>query len=771
MNMSNEPVEHRMELERPSQKLYAPAVVNTYSIPQARPETEDPVELNVLMAALWERKAIIAGMAILGLLVGLGVSLLTTPTYRARASLQLEGFNNDQFLREVAPISPSLPNASPENYLQNAVKLLESETLAKRVAAKLGIHDGVQQEAWSQSMSQFGDWFHLLQPPAMTAEERRIQSVQKALNLRTSLQSQVIELFYDDRDPDRAAKGANTAASEFVNLNREARFQLAQDTTDWLNKQAGSLKATLENSNQQLLAFARSTGLVFAGKQGTLAEDRMRQVQDALAKAEADRATKQARYETAKANPDVLVSDALSSGPLRQYQTDLENLRRELAQLQTMYTPTNYKVQRVRAQIAEAEKSIAEERHDALDRLRTDFVSAASLEQLLSRTEAVQLKLVQQQMEKERQYDVKKSEIDATQRLYESMLEKMKEAGAASAFRSTNVRIIDPASVPSVPYSPKPPLNMAIGFAIGIVGGVGLTLLRAGSDNKVKRPGELSRLEVPELGVIPSAHIARALDPRESRRALLRGRLGELAIEGRHPDTSLWGESFRAVLTSILFSDSFRGGFRGNQESGRVLVVTSLDVKEGKTTVVANLARTAAERNRRVLVIDADLRRPRLHEWLGLPNTWGLTDMLHRGDFADLSRSPLEALVRPTRIPNLWILPSGAVEANAPRLLHSCSADLGALLRRFRREFDMVLIDTPPMTLYADGRLLGRMSDGLLVVVRANTRSREELRSAYLQFAQDQIPVLGTILNDWKMVSSRIRAYKRYQGHYGDQTA
>jgi succinoglycan biosynthesis transport protein ExoP len=771
MNMQNEPVEHHVELERTSPKRYAPAVVTTYAIPQVNSGAEDSVRLSVLMEALWERKAIIAGMALVGVLVGLAVTLFTTPTYRARASLELEGFNNDQFLREVAPISPSLPNASPENYLQNAVKLLESETLAKRVADKLAIPVPETEGGLSNLIGSLPKGIDFLGTPAMTPEERRVKIVQKALGVRTSLQSQVIELFYDAPDPARAAKGANAAASEFVNLNREARYQLAQDTTDWLNKQAASLKTTLENSNRQLQVFARSTGLVFAGKQSTLAEDRMKQVQDALAKAEADRASKQARYETAKANPAVLVSDALAAGPIRQYQTDLENLRRELAQLQTIYTPSNYKVQRVKAQIAETEQSIAEERQDGLERLRTDYAAASSLEQLLSKTEAVQLRMVEQQMENERQYDVKKGEIDATQRLYESMLEKVKEAGAASAFRTTNVRLIDPAGVPSVPYSPKPPLNMAIGFAIGAMGGIGLALLRAGSDNKVKRPGELSRLEVPELGVIPSAHVARELDPPDRRRALLQGRLGEAAIEGRHHDSSLWGESFRAVLTSILFSDSFRGGFRGNQESGRVLVITSLDVKEGKTTVVANLARTAAERNRRVLLIDADLRRPRLHDWLGVPNTMGLTDLLHRGDFADLSRSPLESLVLPTGVPNLWILPSGAVDANAPRLLYSCSADLGALLRHFRREFDLVLIDTPPMTLYADGRLLGRLSDGLVVVVRANTRSQEELRSAYVQFAQDQIPVLGTILNDWKMVSSKIRAYKRYQGQHEDRTA
>jgi uncharacterized protein involved in exopolysaccharide biosynthesis len=137
------------------------------------------------MGALWERKVIIAGMACLGLLGGLLVTSVTTPTYRARASLELEGFNNDQFLREVAPISPSLPNASPENYLQNAVRLLESETLAKRVADKLGIPTSEKDGGLAQKFDPLLEWISFLQSPAMTAEERRIQAVQKALGVRT----------------------------------------------------------------------------------------------------------------------------------------------------------------------------------------------------------------------------------------------------------------------------------------------------------------------------------------------------------------------------------------------------------------------------------------------------------------------------------------------------------------------------------------------------------------------------------------------------------
>jgi len=762
--MSRDRIGNRLEMERTGQNSYVPALVNNYTIPPVQP-AGDSVGLNELTTPLWRGKMTIIGVAVLGLLFGLGVSFLITPTYRARTSMQIQGLNNNQF----TPIS-SLPNTTPENYIQNEMKLLESDTLAKRVADKVGISvQDAQPGMVSALILQLRNQVGFLRPEPISDEERRIKIVQKALTVRSALQSQVLELFYDAPDPNLAARGANAVASEFVNLNRESRDQLAKDTTDWLNKQAADLRATLDASNRHLEAFARSSGLVFAGKQSTLAEEQMRQTQDSLAKAEADRANRQSRYEAAVANPGALMSDTLlTSSPLRQYQENLQKLREELAQLQTMYTPTNYKVERVQAQIAEAEKVIEKERDQAVGRLRTEYLAASGLERLLSQSQSTQLKTVEQQMDKERRYEVEKSEIDATQRLYESMLQKVKEAGAASALRTTNVRMIDAASVPSLPYSPNFPLNMAIGFAIGSLGGIGLVLMREGS-NLVRRPGESTQMDIPELGVIPSARDAYVLD-RAGRLGGFRGRARDLGLVTSDQNHSVLAESFRATLTSVMFGAGLHRGPRAKASDGRVLAVTSIDVMEGKTTVVTNLGIAAAERKQRVLLIDADLRRPRLHEVIDLSNAWGFTDLLQSPDLAGIADSSLlEDLVRPTRIPGLWVLPSGQVDASTASLLYS--SDLNALLDRYRREFDLVLIDTPPMMLYADVRELGRVADGVVMVVRANTKSPEELRDAYVKFMQDQIPVLGTILNDWKMDTSQTRAYGRYHTHYRPRPA
>ena len=720
----------------------------------------DPVALNALTSTLWRRKGAIAAMAFLGLLIGWGVSLLMTPTYRARTSIQLEGFNNDQ----ISPIAATLPNASPENYLQNQVKVLESDTLAKRVADTLKI-GAPGTESPQDILAKLQSAIGFPRTQQIPDEDRRIKAVKDALTIRTSLQSQVIELFFDSPNPQRAAQGANAAKSAFVDMNREAREQLVLDTTDWLNKQAADLKASVQKANQHLQSFAQASGLVLAGNEGTVAQERTRLTQEALNKAEADRAAKQSRYETATDKGSDLFADALATGPFHQYQVDLGNMRRELAQLQALYTPTNYKVERLQAQIAETQRAMDEERKATVARMGNEYTAASRLEMLLAAAHARQLRAAEQEMANDRQYNMLKSEIDTTQKLYETVLQKAKEAGAASALRATNIRLIDAAAVPSEPYSPKIPLNMAIGFGLGTLGGLGLVLLTDRS-NTVRRPGEIRVLDIPELGVIPSAKDAHALDYRGGKLIKFRSS-DEVGLVTINHANSILSESFRGALTSILFgSDQPRDSKTYAMRSGgQTLVVTSVDMMEGKTTVLTNLGVVAAERRQRVLLIDADLRRPRLHDIFNVPNDRGLTDVLLRSHAPDAANYlPLESFVRPTATPCLSVLPTGPVDASSMTLLHS--ADFYTLLKRCRKDFDLILIDTPPLMLYADARILGRLSDGVVMVVRANTRSKEELRAVCERLRQDQIPVIGTILNDWRMDPIQTRAYGRYRDHY-----
>ncbi len=669
-------------------------------------------------------------------------SVLATPLYRARTTLQIDTPNESLFLREVTPVSA----AAPESYFNNQMKLLASDTLARRVADKLGIRAPVKGG---------GSRLGTLVRETPDEEDLRIAIVKSAIRTRTSLQSQVVELTFDAGDPRRAAQGANVTAAEFIELNREARDKMVQNTTEWLTREAAVLKTKLDQSRRDLEAYMRGSGLVFAAGPSTLAEEHTRQTQQALAAAQTDRVAKQARYEVAVGSSIEALPDVVATGAIREYQMERERLRREIADLTAVLTPAHYRVQRLNSQLAEVNDSIKRERNEILGRLRADFQSAAALEQRLAAAHTQRLTEAGSQAGKAAAYAVRKHEIDTTQALYDSMLTRVKEAGVASALRATNVRVIDPARPPWRPYRPNVPLNVALGLAMGLTGGVALAFMRERS-GRVSRPGDVVLLDVPELGVIPSARDDRGL---ENRRSLIPAKPnGDLALVTWHHETSLLSEAYRATLASILFSSAASESVAGGSAKGRVLLVAGAEAMVGKTTVLTNLGIALAETGRRVLLVDADLRRPRLHEVFDICNDWGLTDLL-QNPRADYDGS-VETVARSSRVPNVWVLPSGPGTATIPRLLHS--PNLHVLLMRLRALFDFVLVDSAPTILYSDSRVLGRESDGVVVVARANLTSRDTLRSTCARLHQDGIPVLGTVLNDWRIDRSEYPTYGYY---------
>lgn len=689
-----------------------------------------------LTQILWKGRLIIAAAAVIGLLGGVGAVLLTKRVYRAHTSLLLEGFN-EQAMGSVNPVSP-LP-ASAVDYLQNEVKVLQSDTLARRVAKQLGSDAAV-----------------IAGKPGKTLnDDQQVRAIAKAISVRTGMQSEVMEIFFDAPDPAIAARGANAITTEFINMSREARWQLVQDTTEWLNRQAADLKTRLDGLNRRMQDFTASTGLILGGPQGTPVEDRARQLQDAYTRAQADRAAKQARYEAVTGSSNE-TTEGVGSSPIQQYQTDLQNMRKQLADLRTMYQPDNYRITRLEAQVAATEAAIKNEQGSIRERMRNDYLAAASLERMLAGNLQSELAKVQQQTQRDLQYSVLKNEVDTTQKLYDSVLEKAKEAGAESSLRVTNIRVIDAAMPPPRPYAPSIPFDLALGLGFGTIGGAGLVLFGTGS-GRIRHPGDMTALAVPELGVVP--HASRQLS--DAGAALV-----VADASAQKPESSLVWESLRAVLISILFrAQESESQFGTTGARGRVLVISSVEMAEGKTTVVTSLGIASAQHQRKVLLIDADFRRPRLHERFGIPNDRGLADLLMNAESAELSdRLALDTFITRTSVPGLSVMTAGPTAKGAANLLYS--SGFKPVLQRLARHFDLIFIDTPPLAMYPEARVLGRMSHGMVMVVRANTRSGTEMQGVYQKLVEDRIPVLGTVLNHWKMGRTQARAYSRYYSHY-----
>jgi receptor protein-tyrosine kinase len=377
---------------------------------------------------------------------------------------------------------------------------------------------------------------------------------------------------------------------------------------------------------------------------------------------------------------------------------------------------------------------------------------------------------VSQQAEKAIQYNMLKREVETNRQLYQATLQKGKEASVDSALQASSLRVIDRATAPLFPVKPNIILNLAMGLLAGLFLGAAFILLREFLNTSIRVPGEAPVfLSVPELGVIPAStemggfvgKLQRLVHPTNGFPSLKSDRRNdddpervELATWNHKP--SLLAESFRASLASLLFSQA-------NGNKTQVIAITSSSPSEGKTTVASNLGIALAEIGRRVLVVDADMRRPRLHEIFRRGNAWGLSNLL--AEKIPVFDYPGETLARKTDIPNLSVVVSGPGTVNPSNLLHSTR--LPELLRRLRQEYDFVLIDSPPMINLADARVLGRIADGVIMVIRSG-KTRQDVASDCVQrFHADGTRVLGTILNDWNPKRSSRPYYQSYYYRYG----
>jgi capsular exopolysaccharide synthesis family protein len=412
--------------------------------------------------------------------------------------------------------------------------------------------------------------------------------------------------------------------------------------------------------------------------------------------------------------------------------------------------------------------AIDRNRMDIVARIKNDYTDASRREKLLAATYDSQTRVVTGQGEKAIQYNILKREVESSRQLYDTMLQQLKQSTIATALRAGNVRVVDPAKPPTAPASPSLRIDCALGFFLGLFAGIAVVLIRERADRTLQQPGDSQFwTNLPELGVIPSASFEgsrlyggyhRASLPAESpgRDVMVvpgRGKGSAELMTWQH-SPSVMAEAFRNVLTSILFVGE-------NGSSPRMLVFTSAASGDGKTTVVSNLGIALAEIGRKVLIVDADLRRPRQHTIFDVPNDSGLSTLLKS---QDSKPDAWAGFVQATKVPGLCLLPSGPPTQAAANLLYS--PRLTELLSAAKMQYDMVLLDTPPMLQMTDARVLGRLTDAVILVARAEQTTRDALVAATQRLSEDRIRVLGTILNDWNPKRSPKGYYGYYRGSY-----
>lgn len=694
-----------------------------------RPESEAPF-LSYLRALRTGWKTwVLAALA--GVALGWSVTAASPPRYRARASVELVGLN-ESFLG-IDDITPTAPDSRfpVRTDMATRVRILRSDGLRQAAVERLlDVHAGPPEPSWAAA----------------------VYAASTNVEIASTDDSRIIDIACQSDSPEAAAGMVNALAEQFVASERESRETQASETRTWMEGQLDVLADRTKRSEDRLQEYVRDGGLSLDGpRAGDGPHGDFEALERELLDARSERMRLQARVELLPgAGAAALPNEETPS--LRDQQAALNSLLARRAELAAIYLPEHYKLQQLEAQISEAKEGLEQERAWILRRFEADYRAAARRENLLE--QELELGQAEARLVRERLVDFRsvEREAEANRELYAAFLKSARQAGIAAGVPAGTVRILDTAAVPSEPLGPQPALGAIAGMLTGLFAGGLFVIARAKLDRTIKRPGDARRaLGLRELGALPDAAFEQervrmtpagfaAQQPARAENASLEDRPSWLA------------ECVRGIRTSLLHGP----------ESPRVLTITSPTPGDGKTTVAANLAASLAESGRRTLIVDADLRRPRLHEVFGVSNSQGLVDLL-----VDSYVDPLDFVVQVSK--ELWFLPAGVAAFGGPGLIHEAATR--EILDRLQREFDSIVLDAPPTLAVSDARTLSRIVDGTILVVRAGVTDPDDAIDAKTLLEADGAHLLGVVLNSWNPRIYGPQRYEKYGASYQSSAA
>ena len=756
----------------PRSSRYRSPIRVPQTVPWQSPEPSESGEPDALLnlwRAVAERKWISLALSLVGVLIGFLATLPQPIIYNARASMELQLFNESLF--GMNQVDPQAGSYSPtESNIRTQMQMLKSSALRKRVLSIL------ERETIPTPPPTPAGRFQALRRWALReiygiGSEDPLVSMRQGLAMADATlevlnppQTRILDVYSSSTHPELAAKFLNTLLSEFVDQALASRLKGIQRTSEWMRSQVEELRVRLERSEARLQGYVRDhKGAVpAAGGLDYQPTVSLEQMEQNLNTAKAERAEKHALYVLATSGPLEEFALTPEGSPVRPLYARLLDLRKQAAELAEKYTPAHYKMQKMEADIADVQSAIQREREVLAKRLKRDFEDAERREKMQSGSYQRESKALFTRNDQLTEYSTLKRQVDSDRQVYHAILQNINQAGLASAIPANNLRIVDAAEASLQPAdSRKWVVNMSLGAITGLLMAVSWSVLRLKLNRRLHNPGEAATLlQAPELGVIPSnpGPSAHRFFPRPTWTQWTPKEVnGDLTVElvSRSQKSSWLAESFRNTRASLI------GPFQNGTEP-RVFVITSPGPREGKSTVACNLAITLAEANRQVVLVDADLRSPRLHTIFEMSNDWGLSSLIM--DQTPVAQYSPEILCQPTGVPGVSVLPSGPVPANVGGIFYSNR--LQELIERLRGEYDHVILDVPPVLLFDDAMVLGRLSDGAVLVLRCGQTDQGSAVAARRRLNEDGIPLLGLILNDWRARSKEARAGYYYGYHY-----
>ena len=705
------------------------------------------------------------------------------PIYQASSRIIIEKENpNLVSVQEVMVV-----DASESDYYQTQYKIIESRTVAREVIRRLDLNnspeffpppkDDLISEIKRWLQETVGNWIswikNLIKVEEKESPQRSFRGVGTKSSFSDSLydeidtspdsrlvssflnrarvspirNSRLVDVSIEASDPVLAARMANELVRTYIDQNLETKLSAAKDAVKWLNDRIDEERKKVEEAETAFLTYKREHQVItdFSENTESINAQKLANLNSRIVDAESVRVVAETRYKQAadlKNSPEMLdsIPDVLRNRLIQQIKKMEVDLYKDMSELSKKYGKNHPKMVALRSELADLNKRKNKEIKRIVNSLRNEYkltlAKEESLKNAFSKQKADSLKDKKVAIE----FRVLERQVESSRHLYELLIKRMKETTLTEEFTTGNIRVIDRAEVPLHPIKPNKKLNIILAVIVGLTIGIALAFFLEYLDNTIKLPDEIrSYLKIPFLGVIPAFAASESQD----------GIPGELITI--HSQKSSASEAYRGIRTGILFSSA--------EHTPQVILVSSAGPEEGKTLSASNLAVTMAQSGSRVVLIDCDMRRPKIHNMFKVRRDNGISNILVRAD-------DHKAAILTTPVKNLHVIPSGPIPPNPSEILSS--KRMAELLDTLRNEYSQIIIDSPPLTAVTDSVVMAPMTDGVIIVIRAGDTPKQVVKNGLTQLKSVNANILGAVLNGVNTGRDSYYDYQYYYYYYGD---
>jgi capsular exopolysaccharide synthesis family protein len=696
------------------------------------PPDQSAVPLSHYLWILRRHKWKILGFVLGCVVATVIVSKRLTPVYESTVTVDVDRQTPSAVIGQDAA---RMPANDADQFLATQVKLIQSDSVLRPIADQYHLLDVERQFA---------------QKPTAAQEDAPI--LLKKLKVTRPPNTYLLLISYRSTDPRLAAEVANGVARSYVDLTYNIRFRSSSSLASFMEKQLEELKAKMERSSEALSRFERELNVINPEEKTSILSSRLLQLNTEYTNAQTDRVRKESAWKSVQTGSLESAQVSTQGENLKTLSGKLDEARQRFEDVKTHYGANHPEYRKAAVQVAEIERQLSDSRQNAATRVEVEYRESANREAMLKKAVSETKAEFDSLNAHSFDYQSLKREADADKTLYEELIRKIKEAGINAGFENSAIRIADPARAAVKPVFPNMPLNIALAFLFSSLLAVGAAVMSDVLDKSIRDPELIASLFKTEvMGSLPMVknwrrRLSAAHTNEAGTTALVRADGSEPA-DRKHNVTG-YEEAIRTLRNSILL-----GNFDRPLKS---LMITSATPAEGKTTTAVHLAIAHAQQKHKTLLIDCDMRRPGVHGKLGINPESGLATVLQNG------LKWREKLVKLVELPDLDILPSGFSSRRAADLI---GASLPRILEEASPDYDLIVIDTPPMLGFPEPLQMAAAVDGVVLVALAGQTNRNAVGSALNTLQRVRANVVGLVLNE--VTKDMSDSYHYYYGYYG----